>query len=310
MSDLKETLSLVHAMAPALPAHLAPILQEGDRLQQSIQAFLHDVAEKRSEATTHLAQLHTALSELREGTAEQHNHLELDTQAIESALQDCLHALEGDEGQLVHDAEAVGAAARSVEGHLSDDGSRVEAGEGEARQALAALDGAIQAGQAELDGAVHAAATEAQALEHAVEEAKTAVTAEIGNLRERMKSHLDEARGRVAQTVQKLHELGTHHEADIRAVAADLAGRKDHLLEEVRQQAQVDLRQRVEAAAVKVHESLARLTHAVEEAKTSSERAREDVHAQFEELKQAMPPLERAVESVKRAANDVGITWN
>ncbi|HXB56633.1 MAG TPA: hypothetical protein VN461_17830 [Vicinamibacteria bacterium] len=309
MTTLKETLSLVHTMAPALSGHLAPIMQEGAKVQQSVQAFLHDLGEKRAEAAQDLAQLHAALAELKADGTEQHAHLEAAAQAVEAALQECLHALEGDEGELNHGVDAVGTATKSLESHLGEGGSRTRAAEGESKQALAALAGAIHSGQAELDGALKTVSEEAQALEHTVEEVQTAVASELSGLRDRMKSHLEEARGRVAQTLDKLRELRTAHEGSVRETAADLASKKDHLIEELRQQAEADLRPRIETATSRVMESLGRVSHAAAEARASSERAREEVHAQFEELKQAMPPLARALESVKQAANEVGLNW-
>jgi chaperonin cofactor prefoldin len=309
MTTLKETLSLVQAMAPALSGHLAPILQEGTKVQQSVQAFLHDLEEKRAEAAQDLAQLHAALLELKAEAADEHAHLDAGAQAVEAALQESLHAMETDEGELNHGVDAVGAATRGLESHLTEGGSSARAAEGDAKQALTSLAGAIHSGQAELEGALKAVSDEAQALEHAVEETQTAVGSELTGLRDRMKNHLEEARGRVAHTLDKLRELRTTHEARIRETAADLASRKDHLIEELRQQAETDLKQRIETATARVMESLDRLSHAATEARACSQRAREDVHTEFEELKQAMPPLERALESVKQAANEVGINW-
>src|SRR5258708_33602485 len=109
MTTLKETLSLVHAIAPALSSHLAPILQEGAKVQQSVQAFLHDLAEKRAEAAQDLAQLHAALAELKADGAEQHAHLEAGAPASEAAPPEGPRALEGDEGEVHHGLEPGGA---------------------------------------------------------------------------------------------------------------------------------------------------------------------------------------------------------
>jgi hypothetical protein len=113
----------------------------------------------------------------------------------------------------------------------------------------------------------------------------------------------------VAHTIDKLRELRTTQEGGIRETAADLASKKDHLIEELRQHAETDLKQRIDTATTRVMESLGKLSHVAAEARASSQRAREEVHSEFEELKQAMPPLERALESVKQAANEVGINW-
>jgi chromosome segregation ATPase len=296
-------------MAPALSGHLAPVVQEGARVQQAAQALLHDLQDKRAEAAQSLAQLHAALADLRAEGAEQHAHLDAGAQAAEGALQDSLHALETDEGELNHGVEAVGAAAKSLEGQLTEAGTRAKTAEGESKQALASLGGAIHSSQAELEGALKAVSEEAQSLEHAVEEAKTALGGELGGLKDRMRDHLEEARGRVAHILDKLRELRTSHEGGIRETASDLVSGKDHLVEELRQHAESDLHQRMETATARVMGSLGGLSHAAAEARTGSQRAREEVHSKFEELKQAMPPLERALESVKQAADEVGITW-
>jgi uncharacterized phage infection (PIP) family protein YhgE len=310
VSSLKETLSLIHGMAPALPGHLAPVLEHGERVQQLVQEFLHHVAEKRAEVTEHLSQLHAALSELKAGADEQHGQLETEAQAVETALQDDVHALEADERRLSQDVEGVGSATRDLQHQLADAGAQAHASEQDVRQAVAGLVAGVHAGEADLNAALHSTAEEVKSLEHAVEEAQHEVVAELNGFREHLHAQLEQARGRLGQVLERLRELASQHEADIHSAAAELTAGRDQLIEDMRQQEQQQITERVHGAEALVCEALQRLSHELTDARAGSERLRNEVEAQFEELKEAMPPLLRAVESVKRAANEVGITWS
>src|SRR5262245_50838593 len=94
---LKETLSQLDEMVPAVPRQVADVVEEAGRFKQSVEDLLEKFEEVRTEAGGLMEQVQQALTGLREQAGEQSEAVNEALGAVETAVREAVAAV--DEGR-------------------------------------------------------------------------------------------------------------------------------------------------------------------------------------------------------------------
>lgn len=310
MTSLQETLPALSAAVPEIPVQTAALIQEGDGIEKAAKELLQELEETGTQAAELFGQVQQAVSELEDEAEGHHTQLEAEVNDLETGLDESLKRLEGSQGELKQAVEGAGEAMGDLHGALTAAGAAAKAAEDEFKDAFGQVADAVRNGQEELTDALEAAAGRASVVRTAIEEARDAVTQGLGGLRQVMRSFLESGRGEVENTAQTLRSLLATHQSLLQEQASRLdQGHKD-LLEELRGKVEDDLKGRIVAAVETVVTALGDLSQTATETRDFSHAACEGLETRFEALGDTIQPLPTAIESVKRAAEEVGLPWS
>ncbi len=302
---LKLALARLNEALPTLPARLEALAAEEESLKEATAVFLQDLEAKQAEAGDLLAKIEASLVDLRresrEGVAvlEAHDDLPVVLQDPAWSFEDKLSAATTELGHRQHEL---------VTGRASTLGEEREARAGTLEGLFATLSRRLGLGGERVSGSAETG------IRHALEVATS----------------VEAARGAIAESVQTLgHEIDTQCAAGVRdleelrkdlaSLEAAFAQRTERVeivlredlarLAEDAEDRMSDLRETLEKAAAQVAEALHELDQELEDADQESQGARRDLVPVFEDLEGRVDSLKHAIESVRDAANLVGIPF-
>ena len=309
MTTLKETLGALSDGLPQLVPEITRLLEEGERLEKSVQELLQDFEEKRGAADGLAERARAALGELREIGAQETQQLEAGVSELETAVDRFTQALQASEDALANEVQAAGGAMDALSGQLTAGATSArevhDAGEG----AVGALGDGMETGLTDVRGAFDTASQQAAALGQAVADAQALVDGELQGLREKMTGLLESARVAVGDTLADIRARQATHEGTLQGASGDLATGKDTLLGDLRERLTEEVQTRVGTAIEDASLALEALADEARGGIATVAGVRRELEAGLESVEEAKSPLPGAVQQVRIAADRVGLSW-
>jgi hypothetical protein len=302
---LKFALERLNEVLPQVPVRIETLAAEEESLRAAVEVFLHDLQTKQVEAVDLLAKLDVGLQDLRresrEGIAvlEGHQDLAVVLQDPAISFEDTLSqaAVEMGEKQL-----------QLASGRVSALGDQREARAGLLEAVFTAASARLSLGGEQIAGAAQAGMVQASEVVTSAETARGALAESV----EALGHEIESQRAAGVRDLEELRKDLASLEASFaqRAERVETALRHDltRLAEDARERT-ADLRETLEKAAARVTEALHDLDRELEDADQESQGARKDLVPIFEDLEARVDALKQAIESVREAAQVVGIPF-
>ena len=302
---LKFALERLNEVLPRVPVRIETLAAEEESLRAAVEVFLHDLQTKQVEAGNLLAKLDVALQDLRresrEGIAalEGHQDLALVLQDPSVSFEDTLSeaAVEMGQRQL-----------QLASGRVSDLGDEREARAGLLEAVFTAAAARLGSGGEQIAGAAQGGMVQFSEVMSSAEVARGALAESVGALGHEIETQrtaglrdLEELRKDLAALeasfAQRAERVETVLRHDLTRLAEDAGERT------------ADLRETLEKAAARVSGALHDLDRELEDANLESQGARRDLVPIFQDLEERVEALKHAIESVRDAAQVVGIPF-
>jgi hypothetical protein len=297
---LKETLRALSETLPTLPARVEALIADGESVRVAAEEAARELRERRAEADQVMARVEAALSELRDGSAARGALMEQGLEALTPALNTSLAAVPM-VGPLVAQATAIDLAT------LKQAPTHLRAAQDEAERALASVQEGINAGEGALSAALEEVAQAEESFRLRLEAAQTGLTERVESLVQAMETRQVEALQRMETAGEVFAGLEADFQERLTAVNERIVqARMSQLLDATRDRA-AELQQQVEAALSEITDTLKELSLGVRRTRDDSAQGREAILPLFAELQRRLEPLKRAVQSVKEAAEEVGV---
>ncbi len=309
VTSLQETLPALSAALPEIPTGMADLTQQGEALQQAAVDLFRKIQEKRSHAADLLGQVQQALGELARRADEGRAGLGAVLESMEARLAEAVPATEEAGGAFDELVDGAEEAMTTLEEDLGRDGTTAKEADQGVLDALGTLEDALRTGQTDLGEAHTSASEEAEALRKAAEEAGQSVLQETATLRQQMENLLAQARSRIQGVLQGVRGLESAHHDHVATLGERLRSGKDEVLTSFEERIETELRERIGASVGIVIESLGGLDRVVSEATETASVETDVLKGLFEALQREMEPFVAGLESVKEAAQGVGLTW-
>lgn len=309
MSSLAETLPALSASLPEIPERLKAVKDAAHEADEAAVELLGEIGARRSRLPELLGQIHDALEELGADTEEDKVGVEAGAAAVEEASTHVASNLEErrtDLGDLIDD---VSESVATFQDELRETQRHVEEGAGEGRTGLKEVDDALEAGQGDLTSAVDVAAEELDALQEAVSQAEERLTRETAELADAVRNNLEEGQTRAHETLTRLREMQERLVERIRATAKAVGDEVEGIEREVIKALDAEVEAQVTASLTGVLDDLGELGQTTAQAAAETESQGPIVTQLVSALHEAMGGLPTAIQSVKKAANDVGLPW-
>jgi hypothetical protein len=309
MTALKENLEALSASLPDLPAELESLRTLAERVEREVVDFLNQIGERDTQVFARLGELDQALAACGRESEEERIQLEAQADAFGDRLEASLDALRADEQRLAEAAEGVQAPADGVKDSLEEAATSAHGAELEATRALGEVEGAAHAADEGVRAAFDAVQGEAEALQTAVSESGAIVRQATHELLQRMREVAAQAKVRIEQTAERLDGLRAAHEAEVPEQRARLLQEQQEIVVALRERIGSDLNARLDSSTEAVLGALAALGDEGRQATQACQDAQATLAAAFEALGEATRPLPQAIEAVKQAAVQVGLSW-
>ncbi|HWW95268.1 MAG TPA: hypothetical protein VN375_18005 [Vicinamibacteria bacterium] len=297
---LKETLRALSETLPTLPPRVEALIADGESLRVAAEEAARELRERRAEAEQVMARVETALVELRDGSAAHGALMEQGLEALTPALNTSLAAVPM-VGPLVAQATAVDLAI------LKEAPNLLRAAQDEAERALASVQEGISAGEGALSAALEEVAQAEESFRGRVEAAQTGLTERVEVLVQAMEARQVEALQRLETAGEVFASLEADFQERLTAVNERIVqARTSQLLDATRDRA-AELQQQIEAALSQITDTLKDVSQGVRRTRDDAAQEREALFPLFAELHRRLEPLKRAVQSVKEAAEEVGV---
>jgi chromosome segregation ATPase len=298
--SLKETLRALAETLPSVPARLTGLVAEGQALRGAAEEAARELREHRQQAEDALARVDTALGELRDGAAAREALFEQGLGALPPALTSSLAAVPL-VGPLVAQATSVDFTT------LKQAPTVLRATQDEAERALASVQEGITAGEGTLSATLEEVGRAEEACRVHLEAAQAGLTERVHGLVQAMESRQGETLERLGVASEVLASLEADFHERLTAVNERIIqARTSELLDETRDRA-AELQQQIESALAQVTDTLKDLSQELRHAQDDAAHGRDVLAPLFSELQRRLEPLRRAVQSVKEAAEEVGL---
>ncbi len=309
MADLKENLARLDDAVPAFPGQVAAVARSAEALEQTASALVAQFEQKQAEAHRLAEQVKQALGDLTAEGTDQEAAVRGAADEADHAIEAALSAVHAERDQLLAAVEDAGGAFGGLQEHLAAAEVRVRAAEGDAQQALASLETGLAQAETELSTGATDVITAIESAGDALDVGQGAVAGALRALEQHMTDLLEEARARVRETINAMHEADGGAENGVSEAMGHLLERKDGLFTDLAGRVHDELRAVLDAALQRVVEALGRLSQTVQVTTDAIQSDREGLHDQFGQLRERIPPLLGAVESVRQAANQLGVEF-
>ena len=309
MSDLQEALTKLNDQVPKLPGLLTALTRRSAALRQATEQALEAVEAKRTAAAQILQAVQQSLAATEADAQAQEARVESAATDLRTKLDEFSQHLTAAEQELSGASGSVDEAVDTLQARLGD--ATTAAGEAET-QVRTAMDGVTQAVRTEgeeLRTAAEAARAEVDALGAAVDAARGAAAQSLGDFGARIKQFVDDATARLDQARTTAGTQEGEHTTHVEGASSGLHDGSELQRTEFKRRIKEDLRDKVQTGvddAVKALEDLAELAGRHEESLRAAREAQEQL---WQGLTQKMAPLPEAVESVKDAAQSVGLNF-
>jgi chromosome segregation ATPase len=308
MGDLKENLSTISSVLPSLRSGVQELVAGGQALEKAASELLASIAEKDEQAAEMVAQVEQALARAAEANEGERAEIEGVVAGIASHLERGLEDARNGLSAVDEAVVAAGGATGHLAASLADAGRAAEEAVAPARQQLAELGEAARAGGGRVQEAHHEAAQAVEGLRAEVEAAVGSLDA-VEALDRRLQELMAHAAERTQATLARLEELRAAHEAELGEQSGALAEGREALLAEVRERLETGLVRLLDAAAEPACAALAEVEREGIEAVASCSAGRGRLDELFGRLRETTRPLRPAIDSVKEAADQVGLAW-
>jgi len=297
-NELKRSLEALSEALPELAGRLSGVAEASEALRRSADELGRDLRDRQAEAEGLFADADRALVGLDAAATEQAARLRQASADLEAGLHQALLPLAFD-GAFVSerlDLEALDSAP-----------ARLQAVEGEAADAMAALVAKLDAGQAALATAAQMLSESEAILVARLEMAQTALTEGVDGIVRLMEARQQDALGRLDEMVQALSGSQSRLEDQLRDGAETVCrSGSQQALDETRDRA-ADVRQRIVSALGTLEQEVRAVADAMKSARERSSGDRESLEVLFQDLQARLEPMKRAIESIREEAEDVGL---
>lgn len=309
MTSLEETLPALTSAVPEIPARLAGLVQDGKDLEKAAGRLSDEVAEALGEATEAVGRVEQGLAEMESEVSARRVGLEERVRALEAGAAEVEARLRAAGEQLGRVGDAATTALQGVREEAAATRDAAHTAQEGCEAAIDELGSALERGRGELAEAAAAAAAEAGSLRQAVAEARGQVSQAVGWLRAEMLRLLDQARQEVRNTEQTLRAALHAQEDHLAEQTGRLEAGRQELFAGLEDRVATELRGRIGAVAAGVVQALSALGESAAGIAAEAAEGREALEARLEALDEAMGPMPAAIEAVKIAAQEIGLTW-
>lgn len=307
--SLEETLSLLSSLLPEVPGLVDDLLKQSDEVKSAARALLAKAEEKRRLADEGSQQARQALATARDEASRQKIEKDGAWTAAEAAFNQAEQTRQAEEAELSTAVDGAEAAFSSLTTELQDTGTSVRTAVDQLGQDLGTVDEALRTGAQELASAADAAAAGMGTLGTSAESLKTELSQALQGLGEHMDKTLEKARARLEQTLEAVRKLQAEHETHVGAMGGRVSDNCDNVEKETKDEVNDKVVTPLHDQLEGLEEAFAKLDVTLEDAQEASRVHRDGIEGLFADLSTALEPMPRAIDSVKQAANDVGLSW-
>jgi DNA repair exonuclease SbcCD ATPase subunit len=310
MTTLFENLPILNAAVPTLADKVSDAAAHGQAYREAVEAYLDRLPARRAEIAELTQQVQQALESVKDRAAAERGVLAGGVKELDAALEQGLEDLDESRDRVQEGLRSAAAAMKALQEKLADAAERAREAEEQTSSRFEALRGGLDSGRSELDGFVDTAGNAADGLEGELAEAQQSVAAAADVLEAKMTVFATEhVAERLDETAERLRQLQhEHHDAVGGAIEALGEGSKA-VGDDVREKVAEDVTPPVTRGLEEIAEAMGTLGEKAAEARQSCQSAREDLDRQLDALRQRFPSLEAALEAVRQAALQNGVSW-
>lgn len=309
MTSLTETLPILDEAVPTLPGKIESVAKMGDEVHQAAQQAIGGFRQKRAEAEALVEQVRQALEAMRDQAAEQEQHFTSLNGALEEAVEEEASAIREGADELHTAGEQAVTAFDQLEADLGQAGDRTESAHQDARSAVAALAAEAGTSEQELEAATGAMVAAVGATRQAIEDGQELISQGVTTLKDAMLRLLGDARERLGQTYEHLDAVRGQQEKAVREATSTLDAERRQLQQELQQRLEQEVQQALDPELEAGVTALAEMGQEVLKLQSAAESGREELADRLTAVADRIPPLQSGAEQVRRAADQVGISW-
>lgn len=299
VEELKRTLKALSEALPLLPGRLSELEEGSESLREQLDEVARTLRDRQSEATKALEEADHALTSLKETAKEEDGRLEEASEGLGSAVREALSPLGFDAGSLVP-AELVMRA-------VSEGPARLASAQQEAGEALLAVEGRLEDGQAALSAAVEALSQSEAVLVARLDAAQAELEDAVDGVMRLMESRQQDAERRIEEMSQAFAAAQSALKDKLDEVAETVCrARPEQALEETRTRVR-EIEERVVTLLRELEEALRGVGEEMAQTREGCAGDREALDALFQDLRARLEPMKRAIDSVREAAEEVGL---
>jgi DNA repair protein SbcC/Rad50 len=306
---LTETLPVLEQALPALPGKVEAVAHEGDELEKAAREAIGQFGQRQAQAAALLDQVREALQALGDQAGEERQHLEQAVRALNEAAGQEVQGVDDGAETLEAGGDAAEAAFGALEADLRHAAERARAAHEEARSALDGLGDEARSKRSELDEAGADVTEAARSAAEAVQEGEKLVSEGVSTLGTAMSRLVEDVRQRLERTRDRLDRLRSEQEAAVAAALSELDGERGQIEHELTQVVETGLEQPVERELEDVAGALAQTEQQVLGLQAEARARRENIEQEIAAVADQIAPLRGGAQQVRRAADEVGITW-
>jgi chromosome segregation ATPase len=309
MTSLQDTLPALSTIVPEVPHKMHDLLDAAQAVDRASVAFLNEIESQREEAAQALSSLHHALAELAGEADQSKTSIEQATSAVEQASDQTVSGLEEQAHALKADMSAVQGGLEAIEKELTAGIAGVRDGEAAIKEAMSQVEHAAAAGGAPLESAAQSVVHECHTLASSLAEVQTQFSQGVHNVDAAVHATLTNGHARLEQTLTTLQQLAHDLAAKIQAQTHALDEQQKEIVAAVKGAIENEVFTKAQQAVSGAEEALTGLGEMAAQAAGETKESAGSLETHFGELRHAMEPLPAAVERVKQAAADVGLSW-
>lgn len=310
MTSLQDTLSALSTGLPELPAQISDLITEGNQAAKTARDLLEAVVKRRGEAGEFLTELQQVLAEVTASAQRGKEAVDNGVATLHQTFGEARSALESQEQEIGDDTTHGADAMDALQVELAEAEGGAKQGSSDVQEAVQDLTDVLKRGQEDLEGALDGVHEEFRAVEQAVVETQNELVEGAHGLADAIRTSLAQGRERVQTTLARLHALQAELEGRVQEEQQQLSQSTEALEQTVRETLEKDVEQRITMATGALLEATDELARTASEAEAEARAQAQALSHGFSTLKQTMEPLPGAVDQVKRAAQELGLSWS
>jgi hypothetical protein len=309
MTSLEETLPILDLAVPALPGRVTAVAREADSLEEAAREAVAAFQRRRADADALAEQVRQALEAFRDQAVAERQEQDDAVRTLGEAAEDETLRIDESAGTLRAAGEQAAEAFAALQSRLDRCGDETRTALEEAERAVRALDERTRAGRAELEQAAGEIRGALVDVKQSISEGRSQVEEGVRALADAMDRHLAKVQARLDRTLRRLDVLRDEQADDVADTLAGLAGRREQVEEAVSARVEEEPTRSLQPQLESLESALADLGQQLTDLRVDVQGRREALDPHLAGIAERIEPLRGAVSQVKRAAEQVGITW-
>jgi ABC-type transporter Mla subunit MlaD len=307
-TTLGEDLDFLNTTCPTVPPKVTAAAEAGHEYVEDVKAFEESIEKKKQAAEQMLGTIKDLLKGLQEQAEGHDGGLKTAMEDAETALEAAIDALEQGRRDVKQALDQAESALGKLKGTASDVGERAKTAQDEAEAKLSALAKGLRSEEQELTSALEEAIGAAENLEEAIGDTSKALKEPVEKFVQKISGLADGINGEITILGQDLFQDIGSLEGDYSEPVGQLEGLAESLPSNFREFADAasgDLKQ----VLAEMDEAGRELVSTVAEPQPGWKSSRETLDQEVAEIEQKKAPLPGAVDSVRAAAQETGVTF-